>query len=534
MRTLIIVCAMCTITSIVCAQPAKGLAKEKVFEVLEDEMKNTSQTVNVSLGDNPCFIDFTVSQSVFPYVMASNGVEVKRDAGKEIDKCKATVIKLGNEVFTEDSKTAFSSQIFTFEKGYDDLREKLRISVDQSVKSILREAKKKNTLDADRRFVSMPPTDYMGESFLSRSVPFEQMKELSESLSEEIAKHSELHNDTVCVTMYKSDLYRLTSEKQKILSSECYFTIDVVLHYSRSEGAETKRHVSTVHISEQALNKRREEVKKAILRHLDDIAASCHAEKVNADIEYEGPVLFEEEAVWPSLFESHAAEVSSLMSRSGKSKYGLGYKSCHPSVSISQEGGMQAYNGKTLLGYYAVDADGEKPRDVGLVENGRIVGKLGGRVIGDKEVSPTGNTRFSAYIMSPSPRYGVLHATVSKTQAKSDIRRLFMEEAKKKGLQKAYVMRSTYGFFVLEEVDVATSQVRVLNASCHVKSRNVSEEDKFSRETCIMETSDGAGMSSFIFPETMLLRDVRLVISPEETLRNWENNFTPKNKKFGL
>ena len=41
-------------------------------------------------------------------------------------------------------------------------------------------------------------------------------------------------------------------------------------------------------------------------------------------------------------------------------------------------------------------------------------------------------------------------------------------------------------------------------------------------------------MSSLIYPETMLLKQVKLVIEPKATLRNWENNFTPKNKKFGL
>lgn len=533
MRTLIIVCAMCTITSIVCAQPAKGLAKEKVFEVLEDEMKNTSQTVNVSLGDNPCFIDFTVSQSVFPYVMASNGVEVKREAGKETCNCKATVTMTGDGLLTEDSKTSFGSQAFTYENGYDDLREKINMSVDQSVKSLSRVAKIERNINTDRKFVSMPPTSYMGESALYRSVPFDLMKKVSEVLSKYIAKYSELVNDTVCVTMCKSDLYRLTSEGQKTFTSECYYTIYMAMYCTPSDGGRAKRHVSTVRISEQALKDRFDDVRQTVLRHVDDIASSCHAEKVSVGFEYDGPVLLEEEAVWPSLFESHAAQ-SALAFYMRNNKYEIGQNVCHPSVSISQVGDMSMYQGNELLGYYAADADGEKAQNVCLVENGKLKAKLAGRIIGDEGAKPTGNMRFSSSMMSPSLRYGVLQAATSATQTKAAIRRHFIEEAKKKGLKKAYIMRSYYDYFVLLEYDISAKKERVLNADCHIKARGWSEDDEFSQECYIQTISPSTSMSSLIYPETMLLKQVKLVIEPKATLRNWENNFTPKNKKFGL
>jgi len=104
----------------------------------------------------------------------------------------------------------------------------------------------------------------------------------------------------------------------------------------------------------------------------------------------------------------------------------------------------------------------------------------------------------------------------------SSINNNLIEEAKKKGLEKTYIIRSSYGFSVLVEVDITTGKETVLNASYRRKSHNMSKADEFSQECCIMEKNPSGSMSSLIFPETMLAKRVKLVIEPKVALQNWK------------
>ena len=104
MRKSIILYALCVFAGNMSAQSFREMTKERVFEALENEMRTTSQAVQVmGFNSDSCFVDLTVSQSAFPYVMTIKGGETECFEGKQANECKATVTITGNGVLTEDS-----------------------------------------------------------------------------------------------------------------------------------------------------------------------------------------------------------------------------------------------------------------------------------------------------------------------------------------------------------------------------------------------------------------------------------------------
>ena len=104
MRKSIILYALCVFAGNMSAQSFREMTKERVFKALENEMRTTSQAVQVmGFNSDSCFVDLTVSQSAFPYVMTVKGGETECFEGKQANECKATVTITGNGVLTEDS-----------------------------------------------------------------------------------------------------------------------------------------------------------------------------------------------------------------------------------------------------------------------------------------------------------------------------------------------------------------------------------------------------------------------------------------------
>ncbi len=74
MRKSIIFYALCVFAGNMYSQSLREMTKERVFEALEDEMKTASQAVKLmGFNSDSCFVDFTVSQSAWPYVMTVKG-----------------------------------------------------------------------------------------------------------------------------------------------------------------------------------------------------------------------------------------------------------------------------------------------------------------------------------------------------------------------------------------------------------------------------------------------------------------------------
>lgn len=501
----------CTLFSCMATMQAQSNAvnhETDIFTAMDTEMQIGKETIMQRLGTEPFFLEFTASQARNSFVLAQhNQLEYKE--GNNSNTCKATITLTGDMVARENEAHVASHYDFKDGGNWASLREGLHASILNSLESVVSVKNNSQQNTSGTRFVSMPPVTHIEASAFSTSVPIESMKSTCMKIMKGIAKYHALHDDTLCITSHRADLYRLTSEEQKTRSSECYYIVDYITHSKNAHDKDTRFYFSKAY-GEKQLTEQTSEIEKDILQYALNVTETCRAKDIEKDFSYEGPVLFEDDAAWTAIFKERFWYYQ-LTSNNVSYKYPVGKSICHQLVSIVQNNNMD----KTMC--HTTDADGIATNNILLVSNGIIKNKIGGRIIFDSNVSPSGNYIYSSLIMTPQTRYRSLHATSSKTKPAAEIRQEFIKEAKTMGLSHAYIIKKHGSLSLIAEVDVTTGKEQILNASISVKDLQTNENDEFSSEEHTITSLYGGNLSACTFPQCVLLRNISISIEKPAT-----------------
>lgn len=190
--------------------------------------------------------------------------------------------------------------------------------------------------------------------------------------------------------------------------------------------------------------------------------------------------------------------------------------------------GTPQWNGKKLLGYTPIDAQGVKPdSSLLLIENGILKKMLSDRT--PTKTNPTSNGHNLFKINSPNADLsaGVLRVKASGTVPKKNLKDSLIAAAKDEGYDFAYMRRGydhMLGFFVFKVYPDGREEM-VRNADINdLSQKQFKYINEISTEECLYNTEVNDTKCSLIVPYGLIFKELEIV----------KNNNVKKNKPFIL
>ena len=453
-------------------------AGEIIFKAMEDELKRTKDSLHLENLPLPYFVDYKYVHNNFTYVSASLG-GVHSINHLTDHNLGLTSLVLGDKMTT--SKMTLDrndmSYGFTDEADYDMIRRGFWAISDRSYKMALNNMgikvnmRKMSPLpeeDVDiPEVLELPACEYIEESAVA-PIDTALMIRYASELSAIFADYPRIYNSDVNFTVEAKDIYRLTSEGQKLRFALPEVKLNINGNIKTCDGSSLfdQFEVFAKHTSELPSL---EELK----RRTRDFCALL-VKKADAPVVkefYVGPIMIEGESVVEAI--SHqVVQTSCIASRdfqkgSSTSSMMLGKRIVDTKMSISQWADTPEYKGQKLLANYKVDVDGVAPKkSLPIIENGILKTLLTGRHPAIGAMESTGNERFQFGSTTSKCAPGIIHVSIDKCIPQASMKSTFLKEAKKAGLDHAYIVKAPKDCWkYLVRVDVNTGEEEIVRVS---------------------------------------------------------------------
>lgn len=438
------------------ATAAKGQLDAVIFSAMEDEMKHVYKELSEKQKTKPLFMDYVLCHNQYSEAVASAGACTGITNYGTTNRLMADII-IGDSMIT--SKNENDNRQPTYlqqEMDYYAIRKALR---EESIKAYTSAVEhldnKKNKLKDSPKpekeisvpeFRKLPPIEWIGRSAVNENTPIDTMKHLAERLSTVFLDYPELMNHKVYIRQRRFDHYRFTSEGQKIMMPESQFTIFADADIKTENGLcitkKYRRHVNRLEDLPSEKN-----VADELRQFAESIIKESKA-KVAKDI-YIGPVLYEGEAAAEIIAENaiYYAHSYSYPTENvyDKTYLYLGKKIFPKQLDVYQLGEDSTYNGVNLMGYNPVDANGQKPMTLKIIENGILKNMLSARAPSAGSNLYTGNEWFNTIgaLILPKFSAGILHIKSEEAIKYEKLRKLLLKSAKDLGYEHAYIVRDS-------------------------------------------------------------------------------------------
>ena len=272
---------------------------------------------------------------------------------------------------------------------------------------------------------------------------------MADHLSAVFADYPLLYGTQVSIDRTQGDAYRLTNDPICLRQPIGYTIIEATATTRCADGSEMTDRWHHVWDANAPLPD-----EPALMASLKEFAEKMTAKR-EADVANEyycGPIMYEDEAV-ASTFASSVVSPILIASRtieggSGKNSMMLGKRIVDPRLCITQLGSSHSYKGTPLVGSYETDADGRHPVKTELVADGILRHILCGRHPALGCEASTGNERFLDRIgqgLFTHAAAGSISVYASKSQRQSSMHKALAREARKAGLDYAYIVKATDG-----------------------------------------------------------------------------------------
>lgn len=490
----------------------QGDTDDVIFSALRDEQQRNLHALSLPGEAKPYFLSYTVGRYRSFMMMASLG-GVVNSLLLPWNLCGSTQLFLGDYQHNSDLQYQglFAPASLPMEADYGNIRRGLWQSSDQMYRYSLNTLTQKtaylkqNPLPETEASVpdmhKLPAVTRIEEREKPYNLDMEALEGLAVRLSAIFKEYKELFNSTVIINGTELDIYRLTTEGQQLKSPQGTVSLIASAEVRTDDGMTLK---DTYSLSAETPGDlpAEEKLVKSLRAFADRLTALKSVPMVEEY--YTGPVLFEDGAAF-KVFERNLLRAGGLIAlRTLLPKQGLdqmlGRKIIDPRITIKNYTGMKEYNGKSLRGHYAVDADGVTPApEMTLVEKGIFKNMLSGRIPTLKAPETTGSNRFVAKPgnLTAQPNFGTVHISTEKGMAPEKLKKELLKAAKAEGLEYAYIVRRiSGGTSLLYRVDV-----------------------KDGKETQMRVTQ-------LAVPDLMKLSSLK-GISSKENVRNYELNNTP-------
>ena len=366
---------------------------------------------------------------------------------------------------------------FTDEADYDMIRRGFWAISDRSYKMALNNMGAKVNMrkmsplpeeDVDiPEVLELPACEYIEESAVA-PIDTALMIRYASELSAIFADYPRIYNSDVNFTVEAKDIYRLTSEGQKLRFALPEVKLNINGNIKTCDGSSLfdQFEVFAKHTCELPSL---EELKQRTRDFCALLVKKADAPVVKEF--YVGPIMIEGESVVEAI--SHqVVQTSCIASRdfqkgSSTSSMMLGKRIVDTKMSISQWADTPEYKGQKLLANYKVDVDGVAPKkSLPIIENGILKTLLTGRHPAIGAMESTGNERFQFGSTTSKCTPGIIHVSIDKCIPQASMKITFLKEAKKAGLDHASIVKAPKDCWkYLVRVDVNTGEEEIVRVS---------------------------------------------------------------------
>ena len=451
---------------------------EIIFKAMEDELKRTKDSLHLENLPLPYFVDYKYVHNNFTYVSASLGGVHSINHLTDHNLGLASLV-LGDKMTTSKMTLDRNDMRygFTDEADYDMIRRGFWAISDRSYKMALNNMGAKVNMrkmsplpeeDVDiPEVLELPACEYIEESAVA-PIDTALMIRYASELSAIFADYPRIYNSDVNFTVEAKDIYRLTSEGQKLRFALPEVKLNINGNIKTCDGSSLfdQFEVFAKHTCELPSL---EELKQRTRDFCALLVKKADAPVVKEF--YVGPIMIEGESVVEAI--SHqVVQTSCIASRdfqkgSSTSSMMLGKRIVDTKMSISQWADTPEYKGQKLLANYKVDVDGVAPKkSLPIIENGILKTLLTGRHPAIGAMESTGNERFQFGSTTSKCAPGIIHVSIDKCIPLASMKSTFLKEAKKAGLDHAYIVKAPKDCWkYLVRVDVNTGEEEIVRVS---------------------------------------------------------------------
>src|SRR5579862_8334905 len=445
------------------AQPQQAAAADSdhTLAAMQDELDRARTRLELTIpGTNeparPYFIQYRVLDLDVHTIVAEFGALVSSTAGR--NRIMSVDVRVGNNnldssnFITDEGFSGFlgSTGTIGIDRDYDSLRQDLWLATDQSFKAAVENYSKKQAFMS--RLAKAPSIPDFSPAEPNVSVEPLQDSDWStrnweqeaRTVSAALRQFPQLYSSRVTYHLIYTTTYLLNSEGTKIRANRSLAAIEASLETESDDGM-------ALHNFYAAYRRRPDQLPAAdaVRKELEKAGEQLITLRVSPPAaDYDGPVLFEAPAAGSLLAQMLGPSLSGargplamqsafdqLMDRlGGRSEWTgkLGTRVFPGTVSLVDDPTAKQFQGRDLLGTYAVDQEGVKAKRVQVVTNGLLLDFLMSRRPGPDLDHSNGHGR-SAYLGDPRPMASNLFFTASNGETPDNLRKKFLDACKQNG-----------------------------------------------------------------------------------------------------
>lgn len=490
-----------------------------ITKALQDDVKRSLDSLHTEGQPRPYYIDNTVQFGYqFNITSELGGITDRIDQPANYDLTSYFVV--GDSICINNARTVqgrFNNHI-----SYDMIRRLFWEMNDDMYKQGInnyaqnRNRMKSNPLPEEDAGIPVrfrfPAGEYVSKDKpVSHDLDKAALEDLANYLSAIFLEYPHLYNTSVRFSEQGADIHRVTSDGVIVHTPHTLTSLNVNAQVKCNDGSVINKTMSYNFKSHSDLPSR-DQLAQEVRQFADLLMKLSKAPSMKEY--YSGPIMYEGHNAQNELF--YVAENIGIASRnpfSGSSNTSmmLGKRVMDTRFSIHALSDMPTYKGQKLLGNFTMDAYGQVPaKDFTIVENG-ILRNL---ICGDKPaigaMRPTGNTVTST--IGTFTGFGILHVAYEKTVPYSKMRKLLKDEAKKAGLDHAYIVKSMGDVMYLVRYDINTGEEEIVNMNGlpMLQRRDLMHLTAVSSEEGVFNKQTNGNLTSIIAPQAFIVENMEV------------------------
>jgi hypothetical protein len=461
MRTLAVACVLMLVLS--SAQPPRA-QDSPIFTAMQDEMGRSMRDLRLADQPSPYYIEYEVQDRAATRVTARLGALVEDLNAR--NRTLRVAVRVGDYAFDSSlfnapnagsgvlQLSADGSTTLPLDDSYDSMRRQMWLATDTAYKRAVGVFARKKAAFQNRAageqladFSREQPAETLLPGLppvlVNRAWP-ERAKAVSAVFLGPVMKA--IDNSEVAVSDSRGTRYYLNSEGFKVVAPIQIASIHVSADARADDGMTVREGFTLVEKNLQDLP-----AMPDILARAQDMAARLNAARV-APIgeEYTGPVLLEGQAAAEIVAQTLVQAVSARRvpetagGRGGGRGGGgqvtpflsrIGLRVLTDAFSMSDTASLTEFGGRPVAGSYQVDDFGIRPKDVTLVEKGRLVTLLAGRAPLRGLLQSNGHTRGG------DVQAGVIQMQSSEAVPAAELKQKYLDLLKAQGKDFGYIVR---------------------------------------------------------------------------------------------
>ncbi|MDR1667481.1 MAG: hypothetical protein LBS03_07315 [Bacteroidales bacterium] len=442
------------------AQESRGSV---IFKAMHDEIRRNTDSLRIEGREEPFFIQYAIQRGSIFQVLSTLGAITGVNEFPLGAMSVQTLVgnyRMSNINHTgSDYLMGSVGDASPIDDDYREIRRRLWLLTDQAYKKAIESygnkmaAIKRQNLPED--VLAMPdftplPAAVYEESLLPVDFEQEYWKKTARDCSAVLKNYPSIYSSGVGIEIYSGNIYSLNSEGTQLKHPVRLIAIAVNAYTKSSEGEDISDRLTWYGRSRADLPSA-EQLAEATDRMAKNLMSLLEAPLM--DESYTGPVLLEGNVLASALVEGLLASQTGLVAYRTPIGSGgvqksmedrLHRKVLSSDITVKSIPQMDSYDGYPLVGSYKTDAEGIRPAELLLIENGMLKTLMCDRVPKKKIQTPTGNRiyKYQPQSISTVVSPGVLSVQTSKGLPPDTLKKKLLAAARDEGLDYAYILRS--------------------------------------------------------------------------------------------